>query len=177
MERIEYNINGFLSLEVVLGKPYREGGFILARGCAAPQAGAGLGSGLCWQQQGQGWQGQSCAPRSPLLPFPAELQRQSTQLSANRKRDFFPASCIRKQSDLAVLVICLQLSWLRCTSQETNIFLINFPVTFYRGCKPHWSYPFSVHCGELWVYNRAQSVLCSQFQIFATEDPSLIIFI
>lgn len=50
--------------------------------------------------------------RIPLPPFPAELQRQSTELPVNRKRDFFffPPSCIRKQSDLAVLVICLQLS-------------------------------------------------------------------
>lgn len=148
----------FFSLKIDVGKPYREGGFILCHGCAAPQAGP-----TSWGSSGEGCAGwrAAAALREPsgraedravlpyplFLPFPAELQRQSTELSVNRKKDFFSPSCIRKQSDLAVLVICLQLSWLRCTSQEMNIFLINFPVTFYRCCKLHWSYPSSVHCG------------------------------
>lgn len=65
----------------------------------------------------------------PFLPFPAELRWQSIELSINRKKDFFPG-CIRKQSDLAVLVIFLQLSWLRCTSQELTSFLSIFQSFF-----------------------------------------------
>lgn len=105
-----------------------------------------------WERQrrsgsSRAWQGQSCAPGSPFRLFqPNCSARAPSCLSTERGIFFFPPSCIRKQSDLAVLVICLQLSWLRCTSQETNIFLINFPVTFSRCCKLHWSYPFSDHC-------------------------------
>lgn len=125
-----------------------------------------------------GCEDRAVLPHPLLLPFPAELLPQNTELSVNTNRDFFfSPSCIRKQSDLSVLVICLQLSWQGCTSQETNIFLINFPVTFYRCCKLHWSYPFSVHCNGLWVCNRAQSILCSQFRVFAAENCYLIIFI
>lgn len=170
----------FFPLQIGVGKPYREGGFI-----QWPCSPTGrTHSGLCWLESSSGGQGAPGRSKDrAVLPDPSfclfQLNcsaRAPSCLSTERGMIFSP-SCIRKQSDLAVLVICLQLSWLRCTSQETNIFLINFPVTFYRCYKLHWSYPFSVHCGELWVCNRAQSILRSQFQKSATENCYLIIFI
>lgn len=50
--------------------------------------------------------------------------------ACQEKEVFFFPGCIRKQSDLAVLVICLQLGWLRCTSQELTSFLSVFQSFF-----------------------------------------------
>lgn len=156
------------SLKIDPGKPYLEGGFRSSHGHADAQTGGpSKGSLVCvaWARWQQG--GASCALASPSLPAPAALQWQSTELSVNRKRHFFPC-CVRKQSDLAVLTICLQHSSLRGMRQELAHLSYEFPIIFHRRCKLHSSCLFWVHCCGLRVCYWAQAILCSQFQIFAT---------
>lgn len=181
MEREDYIINDLFSLQIDLGKPYREGGFGLCHGYADqthrqdPHRGAGEGVLVCdcrkrsssSQRTVREQREVSCASASPISAFSSWTAVTEHQAVYQQKEGFF--SWLHKK---AVRPCCscnfspAQLT--KMYKSGTNIFLINFPVIFYRCCKQHWSYPSSVHCGGLRVCNRAQSILCSQFQVFAT---------
>lgn len=170
----------FFFLKIDFGKPYHERGSSLCHGYADPQTGPTLGS---W------WGG----PGMKLSEV--QQQRSESRPGAVRRSELcfsMPCFCLFRLNCSDRATSCLStergfFSWLHkeavrpCCSHNlsssqltkmyklgTNVFLINFPVMFYRSCKLHWSYSFSIHCCGLWVCNRTQSVLCSQFQIFAT---------
>lgn len=182
MEKVECITNCLLSLQIELGDPYHEGGFRLCRGRADPQAGCGSGSREgalahgCTQHSSSGpravWEQRGAVSRtsaSPVSAFSSWAAVTEHRAVCQQKEGSFFFSWLHKE---AVRPSCsCNLSPAQLTkmyTSGTDIFLINFPITFYRCCKLHWSWAFSLCCRGLWLCNRAQSILCSQYRIFAT---------